>query len=49
MASIAHAGINIGWDNGGLLYSGLLLGLAGGVAGDLSGELCLSGDLVGGL
>ena len=45
----AHAGINIGWGSGGLLNSGLRLGLAGALS--LPGELCLAGELclVGGL
>jgi hypothetical protein len=45
----AQDGINIGWGSGGLLPSGLRLGLAGGLS--LAGELCLAGGLclVGGL
>jgi hypothetical protein len=42
-ATTAHAGINIGWDSGGLLNSGLRLGLAGGLC--ITGELCLAGEL----
>jgi hypothetical protein len=45
LASMAHAGISIGWACGGLLF--ILLGLAGCLAGDLAGDLV--GDLAGGL
>jgi hypothetical protein len=40
----AHAGTNIGWGSGGLLPSGLRLGLAGGLC--RAGELCLAGGLL---
>jgi hypothetical protein len=49
LASIAQAGITIGWGSGGLLF--ILLGLAGCLSGDLAGDLvgALAGDLTGGL
>jgi hypothetical protein len=49
LVTTAQAGINIGWGSGGLLPSGLRLGLTGGLC--RVGELCLPGGLclVGGL
>ena len=44
-ASMAQAGMFIGWVSGGLLYT--LLGLADCLSGDLAGDL--TADLVGGL